>query len=402
MSKSLGTLLLAGVLAMASCPAFAEPVSLSEALARGQDASPRIAKAKAELKAAEGRAIQAGVRPNPTLSAEVENFSGTGPYRTFGQTETTVAVSQPFEFGGKRRARKEVASAERAFAQIALRKAEADLAYDIIVSHAELRAAEDRAVLARQVLARAVELVRIAETLVDVGRDPPLTKLRADALLAEARAETLRAEADLLSARQRLALLIGSEDPELSAAAQDMAPPPVLAVDAQSLDERLAAAERNAAAARVKLAQAEGVPDITASGGVRNFRESRDTAFIVGMSIPLPVFNRNRGNIAAARADGDAAEADLAQARLDTRFLRRDAERMLAAANERVAALSGASLFQANEAARIADIGYQQGKLTLIELIDAQEAQASANLKLIEAELDRARALAALGRANAQ
>lgn len=402
MSKSLDTLLLAGVLAMASCPAFAEPVSLSEALARGQDASPRIAKAKAELKAAEGRAIQAGVRPNPTLSAEVETFSGTGPYRTFGQTETTVAVSQPFELGGKRRARKEVASAERAFAQIALRKAEADLAYDIIVSHAELRAAENRAVLARQVLARAVELVRIAETLVDVGRDPPLTKLRADALLAEARAEKLRAEADLLSARQRLALLIGSEDPELSAAAQNMAPPPALADGAQSLDERLAAAERNAGAARVKLAQAEGVPDITASGGVRNFRESRDTAFIVGVSMPLPVFNRNRGNIAAARADGDAAEADLAQARLDTRFLRRDAERMLAAANERVAALSGASLFQANEAARIAEIGYQQGKFTLIELIDAQEAQASANLKLIEAELDRARALAALGRANAQ
>ena len=182
MSKSLGTLLFAGMLTMASQPAFAEPVSLSDALARGQDVSPRIAKAKAELKAAEGRAMQAGVRPNPTISAEVENFSGTGPYRTFGQTETTVAVSQPFELGGKRRARKEVAAAERDFAQIALRKAEADLAYDIIMSHAELRAAEDRAKLADSVYARAVELARIAETLVDVGRDPPLTKLRADAL----------------------------------------------------------------------------------------------------------------------------------------------------------------------------------------------------------------------------
>ena len=152
----------------------------------------------------------------------------------------------------------------------------------------------------------------------------------------------------------------------------------------------------------MKLAHAEGVPDITASGGVRNFRESRDTAFIVGVSIPLPVFNRNQGNIAAARANGDAAEAQLAQTRLDARFSRRDAELMLAAANERVAALSGASLFQANEAARVAELGYQQGKFTLIELIDAQEAQASANSKLIDAELDRARALAALGRANAQ
>lgn len=402
MSKSLCTLLFAGMLAMSGRPAFAEPVSLSDALARGQDVSPRIAKAKAELEAADGRAMQAGVRPNPVVSAEVENFSGTGPYRTFGQTETTVAVSQPFELGGKRRARKEVAAADRAIARIALRKAEADLSHDIIVSHAELRAAEERAVLARQVLARAVELARIAETLVDVGRDPPLTGLRADALLAEAKAGKLRAEAELLSARQRLALLIGSEDPELSAAVQDMAPPLALADSAQSLDERMAVAERDAAAARVKLAQAEAVPDVTASGGVRNFRESGDTAFIVGVSIPLPVFNRNRGNIAAARADGDAAQAGLAQTRLNARFSRRDAELMLAAASERVAALSGASLFQANEAARIAEIGYQQGKFTLIELIDAQEAQTSANLKLIEAELDRARALAALGRANAQ
>ncbi|WP_179102070.1 TolC family protein, partial [Sphingopyxis sp. KK2] len=141
MSKSLGTLLLAGMLAMSGPPAFAEPVSLSDALARGQDVSPRIARARAELKAAEGRALQAGVRPNPTISADVENFTGSGPYRGFRQTEATVAVSQPFELGGKRRARKEVAAAERAFAEVALRKAEADLAYDIAVAHAALRAA---------------------------------------------------------------------------------------------------------------------------------------------------------------------------------------------------------------------------------------------------------------------
>ena len=402
MSKSSGILLFAGMLAMSVQPALAEPVSLSDALVRGQEASPRIARAKAELKAAEGRATQAGVRPNPTISAEVENFSGTGPYRTFGQTETTVAVSQPFELGGKRRARKAVAAAERELAQIALRKAEADLSYDIIVAHAELRAAEDRAVLSQSVLARAVELARIAETLVDVGRDPPLTKLRADALLAEAKAESLKTMAQLMSARQKLALFIGSDDPELSAVRQDILSLPALAADAQSLDERLAAAERDAASARVRQAQAEGVPDITASGGVRNFRESKDTAFIVGVSIPLPVFNRNRGNIDAARAEGEAAEAQLAQARLDTRFSRRDAELMLSAANERVSALSGVGLYQASEAARVAEIGYQQGKFTLIELIDAQEALTSANLKLIEAELDRARALAALGRANAQ
>lgn len=401
MSKSLGTLLFAGMLAVTG-PAFAEPVTLADALVRGRETSPRVAKARAELKAAEGRAIQAGVRPNPEVSVEVENFNGTGPYRTFRSTETTVSVAQAFELGGKRRARKEVAAAERGYAQIALRRVEADLAYDILVAHAELRASEDRADLARKVLTRAIDLARIAETLVDVGRDPPLTKLRADALLAEAKAEEFRATSELLTARQRLALLIGSDDGELSASVQDVSVPPALPANAQSLDERLAAAELDAASARVRLAQAEGVPDITASGGVRSFRESKDTAFLVSVSIPLPVFNRNRGNIDAARAQSDAAEAQIAQTRLDTRYSRHEAELLLAAATERLSALSGAGLFQANEAARVAEIGYQQGKFTLIELIDAQDALTSAHLKLIEAQLDRARASAALGRANAQ
>lgn len=100
MSKSLGTLLLAGMLAVTG--------------------SARVAKARAKLKAAEARAIQAGVRPNPEVSVGVENFSGTGPYRTFRSTETTVSVTQPFELGGKRRAREEVAAAERDYAQIVL------------------------------------------------------------------------------------------------------------------------------------------------------------------------------------------------------------------------------------------------------------------------------------------
>lgn len=402
MLKSLGTLLLAGALTMTGRSAYAEPVTLSDALARGQEISPRIAKAKALVKAAEGKALQAGVRPNPELSVEVENFSGTGPYRTFGQTETTVAVSQQFELGGKRQARKAVAAAERDFALLALRRAEADLAYDIAVAHAELRASEDRAVLARDNYARATELSRIAGTLVEVGRDPPLRRLRADALMAAAEAESLREFGQMLSARRRMATLIGSDDPELSAVVEELRELPVLADDTQSLNERLAAAERDAASARIDLARAEGVPDVTASGGVRNFREGGETAFLVGVSIPLPFSNRNRGNIVAAQAEGEAAEAELAQARLDTDFTRHDAKLMLGAATERVVALSGAGLREATEAARIADIGYQAGKFSLVELIDAQEALTSAKLKLIEAQLDRARAVAALGRANAQ
>ena len=75
---------------------------------------------------------------------------------------------------------------------------------------------------------------------------------------------------------------------------------------------------------------------------------------------------------------------------------------MLSAANERLAALSGPGLRQATEAERLAEIGYRAGKFSLLELIDAQEALTSTRLKIIDAQLDRARAVAALKRAMAQ
>lgn len=394
--------LLASALFVPNAPAFAEPVTLDAALAQGEQASPRVVRAQAQVRAAEARAVRAGLRPAPEVALEVENFAGTGPYDFLRQTETTLSVSQEFEFGGERRARRAVAAAELSFARLGLRQAGADLSYDIAVAHAELRAAEERAVLARGNVARAEELSRIAGLLVDAGRDPPLRKLRADALLAESKAESLRAFGLLLTARRRLGLLIGSEDPELSAAPGELPRATPLPAEVASLNERLAAAERDAASARIALARAEGIPNITASGGVRRFEETNDQALLVGVSIPLPFRRDVRAGVPVALAESEAAEAALAQTRIETRFTRHEAETLLSAANERLAALSGAGLREATEALRVAEIGYRSGKFSLLELIEAQEALNRANLALIEAQLDRARALAALARANVQ
>ena len=248
-------LLIASAILASSAHAWAAEVSLPDALAQGAQNSPRISQARAQVQAAEARARQAGVSPNPEISLEVENFAGTGPYRDTRSAETTLALSQRIELGGKRSARVAVASSERDFALLSLRRAEADLARDIRVGHAELRAAEDRAVLARDNVGQARELARTARLLVDVGRDPPLRQLRAEALLAEAQAEEARAFGELLAARRMLADLIGSSDPELSVPAWvDEAVPGAFPPETPSLDEQLAAAERDAAQARIRVA----------------------------------------------------------------------------------------------------------------------------------------------------
>lgn len=382
--------------------AYAAPVTLAEALAKGAESSPRIAQARAQLEAAEGRARQAGIGPNPELGVTVENFGGTGPYRSFRSSETTLEVSQRFELGGKRSARRAVAAAERDAAALGLIRAQADLARDIREAHAALRAAADRAVVAEENVARARELARTAALLVDNGRDPPLRKMRADALLAEAIAEASRTFGAYRTAQRALLALTGIADDAIAAGdSSDIAPMPA-PPGTPTLEERLAAAERNAARARIDLARSEGVPDVTAGGGVRRFGEGGETALVATFSIPLPVRNRNQGAIAAARSDAVASEANLAQVRLDAERAWRDAAFQLTAAEERVAALSGPGAAQALEAVRIARIGYAAGKFSLVELIDAQTALNSARLALIEARFDRARALAALIRANAQ
>lgn len=394
--------LLAGALIACGQTVQAEPVTLADALARAAESSPRVSQAKAQADAAEARARQAGVSPNPELSLEVENFAGSGAFQGLRSTETTLALSQRLELGGKRSARVAVASAERDFAFLTYKAALADLDRDIRLAHAELRANEDRAVLARDNTAAAEELSRTAKILVEAGRDPPLRRLRADAVLAEARAEQARTFSELLVARRALATLIGSDDPELSATIGEEAVPANLPPDTPTLNEQLAVAQRSAAQARVRLARTVAVPDVTASGGVRRFQEAKDTAFIVGVSIALPFRDRNRGNIEAAQSESIAAESGLLIAQRDANRARYDARMLLGAAEMRYEALAGPGIAQAEEALRLARIGYNAGKFSLLELLDAQNALTTARLNLIQARLDRANALAALIRANAQ
>ena len=401
MRLSMRAALMAGAFIASSGAALAEPVSLAAALAQGAEQSPRVTQAKAQADAAEARARQAGVSPNPELSIEVENFAGSGAFQGLRSTETTLAVSQRLELGGKRSARVEVARAERDFAFLSYKTALADLDRDIRLAHAELRADEDRAVLARDNTAATEELVRIAKILVDAGREPPLRQLRAEATLAEAKAEQARTFGELLSSRRLLATLIWSEDTELSAMFAEEVAPPNVPVEAPTLNEQLAIAQKSAALARVRLARANAVPDVTASGGVRRFGEGRETALVAGVSIALPFRDRNRGNIEAAQSDSIAAESAAMLARIEANRMRYDARMLLGAAEMRYEALAGLGISQAEEALRLAQIGYNAGKFSLLELLDARNALNSAKLNLIQARFDRAEALAALIRANA-
>ena len=166
----------------AASAAMAEPAPPFNALlAQAQASAPRLAEARANIARAEGLARQAGVMPNPMLGLEIENFSGSGPFRGTSLSETTATIGQTLELGGKRSARVAAGRAEVEAARAQARRTEAEYAFDLAAAYAEAEASDRRLQLARDGLSLAEEDSRIASALVDAGREAELRRLQAQA-----------------------------------------------------------------------------------------------------------------------------------------------------------------------------------------------------------------------------
>jgi cobalt-zinc-cadmium efflux system outer membrane protein len=394
----LAALLAAGGLAWTG-PALAEPApSFRDLLAQSAQA-PRRAESQAEIAAAQGRLTQAGAWRNPELALDVENFAGKGPLDGFDSAETTLSVSQTLELGGKRQARIAGARQDLNLARVRDAQARVDYAAALALAYAEAEAADAKATQAQELLDAAETDARSAQLLVEAGKEANLRALQAQAEAQSARASLDQARADRDAAFGRLSALAGSGAVFDAVGASLLnEEPPLQASEAAPTPAVLAAeADRDRAAAKVRIEQVQARPDLTLSAGVRRFAGDDSTAMVAGASLPFPLFDRNRGNTEAARADLNAAEARLAQARLDaaadlaaTRSQARSAQAQVTAAT--------AGEHAASEAYRLARIGYEAGRLPLLELTAARRALAAARLQTLEARLARVRAQAEAAR----
>ena len=389
----------------------ADPLTLEEALdlagvttgAQAGPQNPRAIGPRAETEAAQALVAQAGLRPNPEVSLEVENIGGTGVFSGFQSSEATLSAGLPIELGGKRGARLDAARADLAVVRLREQLALADIALAVRQRYVAAVAAQARVDLAQDVLDRSRELARIATELVDAGREPPLRVLTAQAQTAEAVAELKAAQAGALAARFALGALWSQEPASPPGSGFPFIEPPyALLADYGGLELSLAAAERQAAESAIGRERTLGIPDPTISAGLRHFEDSNDEAFVVGISIPLPLRNRNQGNVAAAQAQARAAAAREAVATADYRQAVAEARADYLGAEAKAETLERESLPQAEEALRLADIGYRNGKFPLIEVLSVAATRDTIRRALIDAREDQGKAAALLIRLAAQ
>ena len=377
-------------------------LTLAQALDEAAARSPAVVAAERDAAAAEARLRQAGYHNNPELSLEVENVAGTGELRGINRMEMTLAVNQRLDISGRRTARVEAARANLAVQRLRLSIARADLAQSIREQFARAIATRQRLDQAEDNLIWAKELARVAGVLVEAGREPPLRAIRARSALAQADAAHAAAAAEELAARSSLAALFGVGTPVAKVSGPLIDARSGTIAPETSLEVRLADAERNVAQAELRQQRAERRLDPAVGLGVRHIRERGDVGLVGGISMPLRIFDRNQGNIGAAQQTVAAAEARRANALASITARARNAIATVEGAQRRVAALEKAAIPEAAEALRLTQRSYEEGRATLLELLDARNAFVASERDLTEARLALALAAAELARISAQ
>jgi len=360
-------------------------LTMDQALQTAFANNPDLAAAQWEIGIAQGDRQQAGLIPNPEVSWEAEDT------RRNSRT-TTVMLNQPIELGGKRGARIDVASRAQDAAGIELERKRNVLRADVIQAFYGASTAQQRLLLSRQSLELAERGVRVAQGRINSGKSSPVEGTRAEVQLSEVRLELRRAERDEASAWQQLAQVMGAPLPTfVSVSDSDRLMPAVppasrlLARIEDTAELRLAKLQIDQREASLGLEKAQRIPDLTVSVGSQYSELERERVNVVGLSMPIPLFNRNQGNILAAARRADQARdlRNASELRLRTE-IQTTLDQWLTA-NTEIQSFDQSILPAAQSAVDTATRGFEMGKFNFLDVLDAQRTLISARAQYIQA-----------------
>lgn len=375
-----------------------QPLSLSAAIERALSSHPRLRAAVFEVEAADGAVQQAALPPNPSLGLEQED--------TRRDTRTlTVLLSQPLEIGGQRAARTALARSDREVSRAGLDAVRAELRADVVQAFFAALVAQERVSAAEESLRIAGGGADATARRVAAGKLSPIDETRARVAESTARIEWRQAQAEQRAARHALAAAVGLDEALIGTLDGRAESLPALPDDAE-VSRRLADApalrrarlEVERAQAAYELERSRRIPDVTVTLGAKRAQEIGRNQAVIGLSMPLPVFDRNQGAQREALKRRQAAE-QLAEA--ESQRLRAEvmsAADELRARVEEVDALRGAVLPGAREAYTAATRGFELGKFGFLDVLDAQRTWLQARTQLLDALARAHRASAELER----
>ena len=353
-------------------------LTLRDALALALQRNPDLAAFGEERSATEAALLQAGALPNPVLDISGDNLRNARKAEA-GDRSTTIQIGQLIELGGKRAARMRAAEAGHDLANWDYEAKRIEILSLVAQRFVDVLAAQQRQTLAEEALALARQVSDAVARRVQAGKVSPVEETKARLAQAGAEVELEQARREGFSARGTLGALWAEPSPHFAKAVGDLEKPLSLPAYEQLAarvrnNPELArwAAELSRRQAGVDAEKAKTIPDLTVTAGITRFSQFDDRAYTIGLSLPLPLFNRNRGGIleASRRLDKASDELRAAEGRVLTELTR--TYQRLAAIDNEIGTLRTVLLPGAQSAFDAATKGYQLGRFGFLDVLDAQ------------------------------
>ena len=365
-----------------------DTLTLGGAVRRALRFSPAVHAAALEIDAKRGEALQAGLRPNPELGGWSWNV-GEDPQ------EEALDVSQLFELGGKRLKRVRAAELDVGVAAWDYEAARLRVTSNTAQSFVDVLASQDRIKIMAELQAVAETLASAVSGRVQTGGASIVDVKRAQIEVTRAKAQLNEEKAVLAVAKRRLANNWGSRTADFSSAKGEL----TSTNHVPSAEQISVYLESNPDVARwaeemvrreavLDLERAKAIPDLTLTAGARRVVSSDDTGAFLQFSVPLPLFNRNQGDIAAAHTRILKGQHESVAARVEVNAVFLEAYSRLVASSERLKALEKEILPSAQEVYDATNKGYLVGSFDLLNVLDAQRTVYATRLEIVNARAE--------------
>jgi cobalt-zinc-cadmium efflux system outer membrane protein len=368
----------------------AETLTLERALELAERNNPRLAVAVAQTEAARSAILTARAYPNP----ETVFDAGRQRARELDVRDGNVFIlglAQPIDLPSVREPRIRAAESGLEGSRFALQESRLALRAAVKLAYYEVVRRQAEVDLAAETQRLLEDIRRRIAVRVDVGEAPRLELTRADAEARGAANATTSARLRVTEARAQLLALIGLPATGMGAVIGTLEPPPPLPPLETLRGDMLerypslaqARAEVGRAQARLETERALRTPQPTLRAGVGQSPD--ENQFLVGLSVPIPIWNQRQGQIGEAQAQLTQANALAESRRIELITALNGAFARHEVATQQIQAFESGLLRQAEDALRVAEAAYRFGERGFIEVLDAQRVLRAVRLDFLAA-----------------
>ena len=395
--KVVAGLLLAAGAADAQTTGIPARLTLDDALRLAVERNPAIAAARNAVEAAEAQRVEAGLRPNPAVSLESEGYPLFDSRPSFvNNQELTLRLDQEVETSGRRRLRLEGAQSGVAAADAQQRDRLRRLQLDVRRAYFQAALARADSEVAQTSLTEIDQVITLNRARLQEGEisGAELRRLQVERLRFVD--DVFAAQLALRNARSALLALLNAPDLAQPVDVVEPLEPPAgpitvggVVIDTQPASQLNAEAFREGALANrpdltairqeqaradteTRLQRALRTPNVTVGGGYR--RDFGANGIVFGVTVPLPISNRNQGGIARAEAERRRVANEAIAAETTVRLEVQQAVNAVQVNRERVDYIRREYLENARQSRDIVLASYRLGAGDLIDYLDAQRA----------------------------